>query len=322
MQSDRLAVDSGVLEGTLRREVLRISALKGDSATRKQLRGDGRADVLSKALGSAYEQLLELKSANREIVTLKERLEESECERSKYRRDLRATQFELQGKIALIKSLSSQISTLQAQWVQEREELRKQIQESRSELGEFRSASLLKSRAQDATLKIVEKELSRREVVQQARDTEFEGQLRNCRIEKAKLMGQLDAERVTRKDLEKQIAKLEREVAEQRESIILPLREQKALLEAEIERCVLRGRFNIVFPVLVIVTDVCLSYHTVWIAHHAEAEKRMERERVAILERYPSAFEELWSRWSLLKREYILQYVRYVSTCMHQYKGF
>ena len=107
--------------------------------------------------------------------------------------------------------------------------------------------------------------------MQQARDAEFEGQLSHSRLDAAKLTGQLEAERAVRADLERQVADLEQKMAEQRENVILPLREQTAFLESEVERVVVRGRCGVLTNT--VRRLLFLLYHS--IAQRAEAEARM-----------------------------------------------
>ena len=101
MQQWRGGVDPAALEATLRREVLNLRSLHRSSSGARVVdsRPDGdrdndggrgivkngensRSAVLSQALGSAYDQLVELKAANREVTTLRKRLERSEEERA------------------------------------------------------------------------------------------------------------------------------------------------------------------------------------------------------------------------------------------------
>lgn len=99
MQQWPAGVDPAALEATLRREVLNLRSLHRSSSGARPVesRPDGdnddgrrgivndensRSEVLSQALGSAYDQLVELKAANREVATLRKRLERSEEERA------------------------------------------------------------------------------------------------------------------------------------------------------------------------------------------------------------------------------------------------
>ena len=162
-------------------------------------------------------------------------------------------------KISALESLEVKVVNLETQHACEREALRDESQRYRSMLEEFRTRAFLRHRAQESAHKIVEQELSRRESVQQARDAEFEGQLSHSRLDAAKLTGQLEAERAVRTDLERQLADLEQKMAEQRENVILPLREQTAFLESEVERVVVRGRCG-VSDVLCPSSAVLISY--------------------------------------------------------------
>ena len=87
MQDRPWGIDPAALEATLRREVLSLRSLKGEKESPTRVivdvsRENSRSEVLSQALGSAYEQLVQLKAANREVATLRKRLAESEDERA------------------------------------------------------------------------------------------------------------------------------------------------------------------------------------------------------------------------------------------------
>ena len=210
-----------------------------------------------------------------------------------------------------MKSCKARLSNLETQHACEKEALREEVQRHRSALEEYQTRAILRHRAQESAHKIVEQELSRREAVQQARDAEFQGQISNERMGAAKVKGQLHAERVARADLERRVSDLEHELADQREGVILPLREQKAFLEAEVERVVVRGGSSSCGPPLYRPAPVATHPRLITAcppaAQRAEAEARVERERVDLLQRYPPAFDELWDRWSKLKREYAAQ---------------